>query len=175
MEYGSVIWSPTDVAQINFLESVQRRFTSYMSCFQTYDATLNMTTCTVPYNERLKRLKIYSLQRRRERYMIIYIYKIKVGLVQNPGVVFEYNPRTKLRAIPSNNTNINTKVRRMRETSFFNIAPRLFNTLPISLRELEVSSNSEKDSIETFKRKLDKHLANIPDLPGNILNTLLSE
>ena len=44
MEYGSVIWSPTDVAQINFLESVQRRFTSYMSCFQTYDATLNMTT-----------------------------------------------------------------------------------------------------------------------------------
>ena len=118
---------------------------------------------------------IVSNDGERERDMIIYIYKIRIGIVQNPWLVFEYNPRTKLRAIPSNNTYINTKVQRMRETSFFNIAPRLFNTLPIFLRELEVSSNSEKVSIETFERKLDQHLANIPDLPGNILNTLLSE
>ena len=90
-----------------------------MSCFQTYDATLNMTIWTVLYSERLQRLKIYSLQQRREIYMIIYTYKIRVGLVQNPGVVFEFNPRTKLRAIPSNNSNVSTKVQRMREKQVF--------------------------------------------------------
>ena len=35
------------------------------------------------YNERLKALKLYSLQRRRERYCIIYVCKVLEGLVPN--------------------------------------------------------------------------------------------
>ena len=76
MEYGCVVWSPYDQRNINLLESVQRRFTSKFSCFQTYDEALEMPICTTDYATQLRILRIYSLQRRRERYTIIYIYKI---------------------------------------------------------------------------------------------------
>ena len=35
------------------------------------------------YNEKLKAIKLYSLQRRRERYCIIYVWKVLEGLVPN--------------------------------------------------------------------------------------------
>ena len=37
----------------------------------------------MPYHERLKSLGLYSLQRRRERYCIIYVWKIIEGLAPN--------------------------------------------------------------------------------------------
>ena len=57
--------------------------------------------CTVSYVSRLKRLKIYSLERRRERLMILYIYKAITGLLQNPGLKTEYSMRTKTRIKPT--------------------------------------------------------------------------
>ena len=38
---------------------------------------------SLEYSERLVSLKLYSLQRRRERYCIIYVWKIIEGLVPN--------------------------------------------------------------------------------------------
>ena len=67
------------------LESVQRRFTSRFAEFNEYDEELGMLKCTVNYWERINRLRIFSLERRRERYMILYIYKIMIGLCPNPG------------------------------------------------------------------------------------------
>ena len=54
------------------VEKVQRSFTKFIS---------GMTGLS--YTERLTVLKLYSLQRRRERYIIIYVWKILEGLVPN--------------------------------------------------------------------------------------------
>ena len=66
-EYCCPVWNPTKVGDIEAIESVQRNFTRRMigSCKD------------LDYWERLKKLKILSLQRRRERYMILPVWKIK--------------------------------------------------------------------------------------------------
>ena len=75
VEYACIIWSPTDSCHIKLIEGVQCKFTSRFACFQTYDENLGMSVCTTQYHDRLKILKIYSLERQRERarYMIIYM------------------------------------------------------------------------------------------------------
>ena len=57
IEYCCPLWSSADSRNINLSESVQRRFTSRFSAFQTYDLNLQMPICTVSYVDRLKRLK----------------------------------------------------------------------------------------------------------------------
>ena len=92
--------SLSDMYHINLLESFQRRFTSNMACFLTYDEALDRLVCSSDYSTRLAELKIYSLHRRRERYIILQVYKIIIGLVTNTGLDIEYNPRTKINVKP---------------------------------------------------------------------------
>ena len=73
-------------SQYQSSRSVQQRFTSRCSAFQTYDINIRMPICTVRYEDRLKCLKIYGLERRRECFMILYIYKTITELVpKNQG------------------------------------------------------------------------------------------
>ena len=62
LDYASQFWSPSKIYQINLIEKVQRSFTKHITGMHD-----------LSYNERLKALKLYSLQRRRERYCIIYV------------------------------------------------------------------------------------------------------
>ena len=62
LDYGSQLWSPFKVKNINALEKVQRVFTKHT------DGMHNL-----PYAERLKSLQIYSLQRRRDSYIVIHM------------------------------------------------------------------------------------------------------
>ena len=71
LEYCSVLWCPTSPGLIQMLEAIQwsslRKFANgsdYWDCLQN--------------------MKIYSLERRRERYRIIYVWKILEGLVKLP-------------------------------------------------------------------------------------------
>ena len=57
-----------------------------IGCFQTYDDNLQMPIKTTNYHEWLKNLYIYSLQSLREQNVIIYIYKIVIQLVKDPGL-----------------------------------------------------------------------------------------
>ena len=68
MEYGSVIWHPSKLMDIRAIESIQRNFTAKI--FGLDDMN---------YWERLKFLKIYSLERRWERHIIIFTFKILYG------------------------------------------------------------------------------------------------
>ena len=70
--YGSQLWSPYLTKHINMIEKTQRSFTRYISGMQG-----------LSYQERLAVLKLYSLQRRRERYIIIYVRKILECQVPN--------------------------------------------------------------------------------------------
>ena len=72
LEYCSQLWSPGKVGEIRRLESVQRNFTYRVSGMNG-----------LSYWDRLKRLNLYSLERRRERYAILYVYKIYRGIAPN--------------------------------------------------------------------------------------------
>ena len=69
---GCIIWMPTSKNPINFIESIQRRFTKMIDCFQSYDGNLQMPATTTSYHERLKMLNIYNSQRRKEQYAKIF-------------------------------------------------------------------------------------------------------
>ena len=176
VEYGSVIWMPVSQNAINLIESVQRRFTKMIRCFQTYDDNLEMYITTTNYHDRLKELNIYSLQRRRERYAILYVYKIIIQHVPNPGLEINYNPRTKIRVTPKQNISRTSPawIKSLRNNSFFVMGPQLYNSIPAALRELEDDSDkSGKEKVNNFKQKLDEYLRTIPDDPGTTQNSLL--
>ena len=61
---------PYLIKHINMVQKVQRSFTRFISGM-----------AGLSYTERLTVLKLYSLQHRRERYIIIYVGKILEGLV----------------------------------------------------------------------------------------------
>ena len=69
LDYGSQLWSPFLIKHITQLEKIQRSFTKHI---------IGMNDMS--YHEQLKSLGLYSLQRRRVRYCIIYIWKIIEGL-----------------------------------------------------------------------------------------------
>ena len=71
-DYGSQLWSPHLVKHIDQLEKIQRSFTKHITGMQSLE-----------YSKRLVSLKLYSFQRGRERYCIIYVWKIIEGLVTN--------------------------------------------------------------------------------------------
>ena len=162
-EYCSLLWSPTDTRNIALLERAQRRFKSKFAVFQSYGMSLKMPICVISYEDRLKRLKIYSLERRRERYMIIYVYKIVIGLVPNPGLEWTHNERTKIKVKPSHCHSAPAWVKTIRDRSFYFRGPRLYNTLPTSMRELGDMKTPTKKHVEQFKVKLDEYLSKTVD------------
>ena len=72
LEYCCQLWCPRTPGLIRTLEGIQRSFTYRVRGL----SELN-------YWERLQDLKLYSLERRRERYGIIYIWKVLQSLVPN--------------------------------------------------------------------------------------------
>ena len=116
------------------------------------------------YAERLEKLKkpMYSIQRRNERFKILYIYKIKEEKVPNisskNGLTFSMHVRRGCRCnMPT--FPIRGKAKNARDRSFAWTACNLWNSLPRCVRDI----SGEK--VEVFKRKLDKILAFYPDEP----------
>jgi len=60
VEHDSIIWSPYTVKDIEYVETVQRRFTKRLPGFRT-----------LPYAERLKRLRLPSLELRHLHFDLI--------------------------------------------------------------------------------------------------------
>ena len=153
IEYCCQIWCPKKQYQINMIESIQRHFTSKIYKLDG-----------LPYIQRLGYLKIYSLERRREGYIIIYTWKIIEGLAPNllgndPIELVEYSQRRgRFCRVPSLNTRATAHMRTLKENSFSVNGPRLFNMMPRGLRD-------HVTSLCSFKRKLDNFLATVVDDP----------
>ena len=118
------------------------------------------------YWEHLKKLSMYSLERRRERYNIIYVWKIMENYVpnfsqsENTGIQEYWNPRRgRFCTVPAINLRSPRQIQAIRDASFGIRGPRLFNTLPIHVRNLSGCS------VDAFKNKLDKFLSTVPDEP----------
>ena len=108
----------------------------------------------MPYPERLKCMKLQSIQRRFDRYRITYVRKILKGLVPNPGISIRTDHTHRL-GITVEVPKINSK---LRGDSFMVRGPLTFNAIPKELRD----TNS---TMETFKNHLDEYLSLVPDIP----------
>ena len=112
------------------------------------------------YWEKLKYLRVYSQERRRERYMICLLWKASQGLTEGISVTWQYSERRGRYAIPVKiQRNAPLKVRKAREQSLSYHGVRLFNLLPVWLR------NENCGDFDLFKNHLDIFLSQIPDQP----------
>ena len=155
LDYCSQLWSPQKRGEIQQIEEIQKSFTR----------KIWMTNGKGNYWNRLRSLHLYSLERRRERYRIIYTWKILEGMVPNlTSERSRINPTTSLRhgrkcVIPPIPKHATSGVKSLREGSFCVQGARLFNALPKEIREI---TNVE---VSEFKMKLDEFLGTIPDEP----------
>ena len=114
-----------------------------------------MPVTTNNYQEWLKMLNIYSLQRQSEQYAIIYIYKIVIQLVTDLELEIHCNPRTK-KVTPKQNISRASPVwvNSLRIGSVLVIGPRLCSSIPATLTEPENDDEGEKQKVKNFKKEL---------------------
>ena len=111
------------------------------------------------YEARLRQLNLYSLQMRRDRYQIIYIWKIIESKVANlePPIQTTRSPRLGRfcvkKTVPRGHAGT------LMYNSFRWNAIRFFNILPASIR------NFSGIDISVFKRNLDYFLCSVKDVP----------
>ena len=148
LEYCCPIWDPSKIKLIDIIEQTQRNFTRKITNMDNYD-----------YWTRLKKLGITSLQRRREKFTIILVWKIKNNLIPNDiNLEFSINTRnSQIRAVVKPLPRSRGKLLSSYENSFAIRAAKLFNKLPSKL--IEVSS------LPLFKFRLEKYLSFYPDEP----------
>ena len=153
LEYCSQLWSPCIKRDIQKVELIQRNFVRKIK-----------VNCHLTYWESLKYFKLYSLERRRERYRIIYTWKIIELLVPNISSIdhrkinVQYTCRFGRKClIPA--LSGTSRFSSLYEHSMAVHGPRLFNVMPQHIRDLSGCS------VDTFKFQLDKYLRTISDQP----------
>ena len=106
LDYCSQLWSPSKRFLMQDLEALQKSFLKGVAL-----------TKGLNYWEKLKELKLYSLERRRERYQIIYTWCIIEGLVPNfnydddKGGIYSYNnQRLGIGNVTSNRSTLKTEI-----------------------------------------------------------------
>ena len=149
LDYCSQLWSPSTPGLIQKLESIQSNFFNKIVGMRSFD-----------YWQQLEALKMSSLQRRRERYTCIYVWKVLEGLVPNFGLNSTHSIRRGRSCIvPSVKRTGSQRYQTIRFNSATVLGPRLFNHLPAGIRDMTGCS------VDTFKRALDNHLDTVPDEP----------
>ena len=150
LDYCSQFWSPGDQESINRIESVQRHFLSQVPFLHDMN-----------YWKQLKRFQAYSQERRRERYMIIFLWKISQELVKGYTIQFTGTDGRRGRTALPNNVLVSSSslVKKARESSMGVKGARIFNLLPAEIR------NIDADNVDNFKKSLDDFLCQVPDQP----------
>ena len=112
------------------------------------------------YWERLQALSLYSQERRRERYMIIFIWKVAQELVQGYTAPFTSSPRRgRVMEVSPLKRNGPASLRNAKESSLTVRGAQLFNAIPRALRDMTTGTPDQ------FKQMLDTWLSTIPDQP----------
>ena len=123
LEYCCQLWNPWKAKDIQAIKAIQRTFTYKITELQHLN-----------YWERLHELKLYSLQRRRERYVIMYISKITQHMVPNIDgtightVKTRKHPRHGRQCVIQYPTNRNL-AQSLQENAITVFEPRLYNSL----------------------------------------------
>ena len=148
IDYCSQLYLPSQPGEIQQIENLLKCFTKKIPSIRHLN-----------YWDRLRVLKMNSQQRRLERYRIIYTWKILEGLAPNCGLEVTNSVR-RGREVKIPPLKGKQSVRNLREQSFQVSGPKLFNSVPIKIR------NITKVPVEKFKEQLDKFLELIPDEPN---------
>ena len=153
LEYCCQLWNPWKAKDIQVIKAIQRSFTYKITEVQHLN-----------YWKRLHELKLYSLQKRGERYIIIYIWKITQHMVPNIDGTMGHRIKTRkykrlgTQCVIQYPTTI-TIEQSLQENAITVFGPGLYNSLPKYLRDIEIV-NTEK-----FKFELGKFLELFPDKP----------
>lgn len=101
------------------------------------------------------------IERRRDRYMVIFIWKVAMRFIDGYDMKFsgENSRRGRECTVANIVRSSPISVRKAREGSLSVKGARMFNLLPIELRNLD------SDKVYHFKKELDKFLDKIPDQP----------
>ena len=130
------------------LEGVQRTFT-------------HMTAGSKDSNywELLKQMQLMSLQRRRERYIILFVWKTLHNITLNDvGMTFRNSTRNgTVAVVPSLTKGSSQRNQSLYDSSFAVLRPRLWNTVPSNIKTL--------DKFDNFKESLSVFLSKFPDEP----------
>ena len=147
LEYRCQLWNPWKANDIQAIEAIQWTFTYKITEVQHLN-----------YWERLHGLKLYSLQRRRGLYIIIYIWKITRNMVTN--IFGTMGHKIKTIKHPRHGTQYPTNrnpAQSRQENQITIFGSRLYNFLPKYLRDIESVKT------ENFLFEFDKFLELIPD------------
>ena len=152
-DYCSQLWCPLKTGDIQKLEEVQKSF------LRKIKGSWNLT-----YWECLSKYKLYSLQRRRERYRIIYVWKILETLVPNTGSIGLQSHSTLRNGRCCSGQSVKpgapVALQSLRSATLGGVhGAQLFNCMPQTIRD---KSNC---SVDDFKKELDQVLLKIPDGP----------
>ena len=139
LEYGSAVWNPHQVQQLQRIERVQRRATKMVNGISNLD-----------YESRLRELKLPSLQYRRRRADMHQVFKIINKLERvDPGVFFQLNAQNKVTRGHSSRIYKPKPRLNIRKNSFSVRVVNDWNSLPQHL--------IDSGSLDEFKAGLDEH------------------
>ena len=147
LDYSSQLWGPSDDGgNLLKLEILLKSYTARAKGL-----------VNTHYWDRLKMFGLSSIGRRIERYKIIFCHKIIYGQALNCGLTWS---NSKDKGIVFNLINYDRYAKGNRLQTLQFIGPRLYNTLPATLRTYDATL-----SLDEWKFKLDEFLENIPDNP----------
>ena len=151
IDYRSQLWCPVDGNLMSRIENLQRIYTINTKGLENDD-----------YWTRLRKMKLSSLERRFQRYRIIYIWKVMNGFVSDCGInwiIHPYKGRLVKIIHPKMNANIkcSSKALSLWRQSLPVNGASLYNKMPQYIRDCTDMT------IDCFKSRLDKYLKTIPD------------
>lgn len=154
-DYCSQLWFPLLVKDIQVLESIQW-------CFLK-----KIHNGPSDYWSALKEFKLYSLQRRRDRYILFYVWKTLEGITpsiinDNGNAVLRNEHslrRGRLCTVPEVSRKCSASIQTIKRSCFSVYGANLFNGLPKSIRNI---SNCD---FAKFKSAIDLLLSYVPDDP----------
>merc|ERR1712240_803136 len=148
LDYGSPVWAPTYQKDITKIEDVLRNFSRRCPAISN-----------LHYWDRLRALKLSSCERRIERYIILYTFKILKGEVDDPGAFTTRYTIKRGTLLKSTLKMRGTEgLKTVIAGSFGTKAVQLYNSLPRFVREYDGPSSS-------FKQHLQIYLSEVPDMP----------
>ena len=150
LEYGSVLWAPVAKGDIQRLEEVQQSFLR------------KINGVNKDYHKAIKELNMYSLERRRERYIIMQVWKMLENKVPDDldiklqSTINSRRGRTclihKLASTPSH-------LQKAKQQTVRCFGIKILNALPKPIR------NSTNIDTDKFKSALDQFLKHVEDKP----------
>ena len=149
-DYACQLWAPIRLSEIDLLEATQRAWTKQVPILRNLH----------PW-DRMRIMKLPSMQRRAERYKIICIWKGLEGIIPPQGGIEVNWTEYKGRKVKVPTLKTQGRIRRLREGTLGVAGAQLWNSLPMTVRNY----GGADTSLQGFKSLLGQYLRLVPDKP----------